>query len=147
MSNKTLIFLIAIAIVLMMVLIIFNYVHVIETESTEEHIGLNDIRGMEVYHKGTPYTLNLKQQVGVATYLNEAVQFQPAQPLEKSTTSTSIAKILIFRFDGLPPIDIIPVYYEQDNLVFSAQQWSEHGLFMEDSKGKLKNLLAQTFDH
>lgn len=145
MSNKTLVILIGIAIVLMMTLFILNYVQIVETKSTEKHIELNDINGMEVYHKNVPYTLNLKQQVGVATYLNEAIPFEPSAD-EGTKTPTAIEKIVIYRFGDLQPIDITPVYYHHDNLVFSSPEWKGTGLLMDNSNGKLKNLLSQTFD-
>ncbi len=145
MSNKTLVVLIGIAIVLMMTLFILNYVQVVETKSTEKHIELNDINGMEVYHTNVPYTLNLKQQVGVANYFNEATPFEPSAATEMRTP-TIIEKIVIYRFENLPPVEITPVYYHHDNLVFSAPEWQGTGLLMDNSNGKLKNLLSQTFD-
>jgi hypothetical protein len=146
MSNKTVIVLIAITIALMAVLFISNYVQVLETESTEEHIELNAIRGMEIYHDNIPYTLNLKQQVGVATYLNEATHFEPTAAMDETKIPTAVEKIIIFRFENLPPIEVTPIYYDRQNLVFSAPEWREKGLFMDNSNGKLKDLLAQTFD-
>ncbi|MEM1282366.1 MAG: hypothetical protein AAGG81_02300 [Chlamydiota bacterium] len=145
MSNKMLIVLIGLAIVLMMVLFFLNYVQIIETKTTEKRVEANNINGMEVYHKNIPYTLNLNQQAKVATYLNEAVSFQPSGVLE-SRTPSAIEKIVIYRFEDLPPIEITPVYYHQNNLIFSAPDWQESGLLMDNSNGKLKDLLSQTFD-
>lgn len=144
MSDRTLVFLIGIVIALMVVLVIMNYVKVAEKEGEEEKIGINEIRGMEIYHEEVPYTLNLNQQVNVAKYLNTATRFQPEKELK---SPSNVEKILIYRFDNQEPLEITPVYYENSQLVFSAPSLSSRGLFMDNSKGKLQQILANAYDN
>lgn len=150
MSNRTLYLWIALAIALMMVLLYLNYGKEIREKFSEKpaekRVGLNDIRGMEIYHNGTPYTLNLKQQTGVALYLNEALFSETTDQLSAKKVSPAIEKIVVYRFEGLPPLEVTPIAYDNDNLLLSVPAWSGTGLFKDTSHGQLKTLLSQTYD-
>jgi len=146
MSNRTLFIMISIVIVLMGVLVLSNISHVFQMQESERFIGYNEIRGMEVIHRGKPYTLNFAQQTSISRYLNESTNFDEQKQILDSKKKYPIEKIVIFKFNGLEPIEITPVDFYEDNLIFSAPLWHDQGYLIENSGGNLRKILSLTYD-
>lgn len=147
MSNRTLVFLIGITFASVIYLLIENYMPAAESLDKGTFIAPNDVRGMAVIHKDIPYTLNFEQQNTIVNDFNNAKPLS-ANALGSATGGNlnTIQKIEIYRFNNQSPIEIFPIKYVEDNLVFSAPLWYSEYL-MEQSRGKLKALLSETYDH
>ncbi len=112
--------------------------------SNTTYITNMDVRGMAVEHKGALYTLNFDQQNRVLPYLNEAIPVSKTNFQEINET-LSFSKLVIYTFKG-PDIEINPIGYWEDNLVFFAPTWNPSSYLIEISGGQLKSVMAQTYD-
>lgn len=145
MSNRTVTILVVLFIISMGVLFLVNIMEIFAVKAEEKYIRFNDIRGSAVYYANKPYVLNFEQQTESVRYLNEAI------PVEKVEVNTNlpplpISRIVIYRYGKQLDVEIIPVMYHHDELVFSAPFWEKDYYLKENSRGKLKKLLSQTYD-
>lgn len=102
----------------------------------------NDIRGSAVEYQGLLYTLNFEQQNKLIAYLNSAIA---ADQSATSLNKPPYTKLIIYRFD-LHDIEIIPLGYTEDNLVFVTPLWNNSKPLIDTSKGQLRKLLETTYD-
>lgn len=144
MSTRTLLILVALVIVSMGTVLTLIILPQIEGHSSERYIRLNDIHGMSVVYKGKEYTLNFDQQNEVALLLNPSIsiakevssQFLDPVPFEK---------IIIYLFNA-PSIEIVPIGFKNDDLIYSVPAWNPNGYLKDVSNGTLKQTLLQTYD-
>lgn len=145
MSNRTLFYLIISVVVVMGLLFIFNIISMIWNPNPEVYVSHNDVRGMAVQYHGKLFTLDFKQQNQTIDYLNRALPVSPQAP--DSLTKPDIEKIVIYRFLGLPEIEIAPINLDRNgNYIFSAPLISPTSYLQDISQGDLFNLLSQTYD-
>lgn len=137
---------IAIVITSMGILILANVSHLFQLNKSERYIDYNAIRGIEVVHKGVPYTVNFDQQVSIARFLNESTEYRGSENNSQSLEKNLVDKIVIFRFNGLKEIEITPVSFYNGSLIFSAPLWQNQGLLIDNSAGELQKTLAKTYD-
>lgn len=144
MSNRTLFFLIGVAIMAMLALLLYNSMQVMESRDEEQQmeLGLNSIRGVEVYRGGIPYTLNFKQQIDLANYLAESEEAEEQLYQKKAAIRTE--KIVIYRFPPQETFEITPIAYIGEELLFSTNDPSDKGPFLAGNGGKLKQLLKES---
>lgn len=133
----------AVVLIGIFVLLAMNFVQFVIPQ-THGRLTLGDINGMAVEHNRSLYTLNLAQQMEVAAILNAA------SPTSFKTTSgqespKNIQTLYIYGFGKNPTIEIVPLAYINDNLVFAVPVWN-NSEFIEPSNGKLKALLANSYD-
>lgn len=133
----------AVVVVGIFILLTMNFIQFI-MPSSHGRLALGDINGMAIEHNRTLYTLNLAQQMEVAAILNAA------SPTSFKTTSgqespKNIQTIFIYGFGTTPTIEIVPLSYVNNNLVFAVPDW-DNSEFIESSNGKLKELLANSYD-
>lgn len=146
MSNKMLFAMIGLVCAAILVTFMMNINHVRENKAAEHFISFDHIRGMAVKQNGKQWTLNLKQQIRVAEILNDS---KPAEKrmLAKGSNVGDLEEIIIYRFPPQTDVVITPLLYFKHNLVFSAPEWLKEGYLVENSAGKLEELLKQTYDH
>jgi len=113
-------------------------------EPTQPFLQYNDVNGMSVEHGNLLFTLNFEQQNDVIKFVNTAISIEKPV-LSNSNTPLPYRKIVVYRFDA-PNIEISPLGFENDNLVFTASVWNQNKPLMERSGGQLKKLLEQTYD-
>jgi len=141
MSNRTVTILVALFLAAMGVLFLINIMGIFAVKADEKYVAFNDIRGMAVYHAGKPYTLNFDQQTESIRFLNDssAVDKTDITPLE-------VSRIVIYRYGKQLDIEITPIMYQNGELIFSAPLWDNEHYLKENSRGRLKKLLSQTYD-
>jgi hypothetical protein len=144
MSNTTLFFLTGVVVLCVAALLFLNVFPMFWMPREEKYIKYNDVRGIAVEHKQKLFTLSFDQQNGVIGFLNQS-SFVPDSASKDKNPKLEISKIVIYRF-GLPDINIVPIEYNNHNLIFSAPDWNPKGLMQDSSHGALENLLLQTYD-
>lgn len=144
MSSKTLTILIIFVLLAMGTIFILNIRPLLLAHSAEKYVKLNDIRGMAVVHQGLEYTLNFTQQNEVAFLLNGSVPVSETVQASKFQR-TPFEQIRIFLFNS-PNIEITPIGFDGNNLVFSSPTWSSSSYLKDVSNGALKNVLINSYD-
>lgn len=145
MTNRTLIYLTGLVFLGMIILFALNMTSILTgTPENQTYLKYNNVRGIAVSYHHLLYTLNFKQQNKVIDILNRAVHVIGLKPGKRQ--KPTIDNIVIYQFDDQPNLDIIPVAYIDNNLVFSVPQWDSKNYFMEISNGDLQRLLSQTYD-
>jgi hypothetical protein len=102
-------------------------------------LDFNQINGMAVSHHGTLFTLNFEQQNAVIESINTSIPHPDVQ------SSLPYQAIMVYTF-AKSDITITPLGYVNDNLVFVVPSWNQGKPLAEQTKGKLKKILEQTFD-
>lgn len=144
MSNKTLLYLILASVVVMGVFFLTNFVSLVSPMKKKDDLfSAYDISGMAIVHHKQPFTLNFEQQNAVIEALNNALAIG-SQPFGLKEQKPEFEKIVVYRFKE-PSIDIIPLSYIKDNLVFSLSTDPGRQL-RENTNGSLKKLLTETYD-
>lgn len=146
MKNSTLIGMTALVIVAMLTLIFINFSpYIIETAIPTKSPFPLDVRGMAVYHRGLPYTLNFEQQQTALGAMTRSVEVKKsAYPEIKGPFL--FEKIAIYRFQG-GDIELLPIDAVEKNLVFAAPSLDPNVYYMELSGGELSTMLNNAFDH
>lgn len=111
----------------------------------EGRLSLRDIRGMAIEHNRTLYTLNLEQQMELAAIVNAASPTS-FKNVSGENSPKNIQTIYVYRFNDMPTLEIVPIGYVDNNLVFTVPDWSLKGELVESSQGKLKELLSHSYD-
>jgi hypothetical protein len=145
MSNKTLAFLIITVLIAMGLLIALNMLGTFNISSTEKYVSRNHVRGMAVEHKGNLYTLNFEQQNTIIDILNRSIKIGPEGYLMGDIVKFDYTALIIYLFDK-PEIKIIPVTFENNQLIFQAPGINPNGLLRETGPGELHPLLLKTYD-
>ncbi len=145
MSNTTLFYLTTLGLVLMGLLIVFNFTSQLKGSATsKEHLDPNHIRGMAISHNQLLYTLNFKQQNIVIDVLNQS---KPLDAIPAGMRKNSnIDKLVIYQFEGKPALEIQPFFYVDNNLFYSLPEWQQNGYLIEQSNGRLKQLFTESYD-
>ncbi len=146
MDNRWLIPLTIICIIGLLALLLLKFIPITQTQSVSppSHIKNIDVRGMAVEHKGLLYTLNFDQQNQFLKYLNSSLPVSKTD-YQNINETLPFSKILIYTFNS-PDVEISPIGYKEDNLVFFAPNWNTNSYMIELSGGELKKLLGQTYD-
>lgn len=146
MSNRTVFYLAILMFVSIGLLFLNNMKHILEYSrpSIDVFLKHNSVRGIAVEHNKLLYTLNFKQQNQVIDIINRSLKIVELPPIEEKA---SIDKIIIYQFNDAPDINIEPIGYKDNDLIYSAPQLFATGYLMEISEGELKEILSQTYDH
>lgn len=123
-------------------LCIINFTSYFPSWSTPS-LSTGSISGSAVEHKRILFTLNYDQQNNVIDYLNQSVvaKNQETQPQD---STMDVKRIIFYMLNNQPNIEVFPINYDPEgNMLFSIG-----GKIRKDtSKGKLKNLLSDTYDN
>lgn len=144
MTNTTLITMTSLVIVAIGTLLAINFVPKASLEVTETGLPPLEVRGIAVVHKGIPFTLNFEQQKLAADALLKANQVDKAKYPEVKRP-LNFDKIIIYRFNT-SDLEIFPIQFEENNLVFSAPELSKNFYYIELSGGALKNMINSSYD-
>ncbi len=143
-NYNTPVFMAGIVVVAIFILLAINAAQFL-TPTKEGRLSLNEIRGMAIEHNRTLYTLNLAQQMEVAAILNEAIP-TTFKHSSGEDSPKNIQTLYIYRFDHSPTLEIIPLGYVNNQLVFTVPAWNPEGEWIETSNGKLKEILSHSYD-
>lgn len=127
------------------ILLILNALPMLNKYTSDKFISRNDVRGTAISHKKTLYTLNFDQQNALIDILNTSVPIAKSSTQAASTGLLDFDKIIFYQFEK-SDIELTPIAYVDNNLVFSVPEWNPNGFLKENSNGALKKLLSQTFD-
>lgn len=146
MDNRMLIPLTILCVAGFLVLLALRFVTPATTATTapNDYVKISDIRGMSIEHKGIPYTLNFDQQNHVVSFLNDAIPVSKTN-FQNIHETLPFSKLVIYTFNG-PDIEVNPIGYWENNLVFFAPAWNQSSYLIEISGGQLKDTLAQSYD-
>lgn len=145
MSNRTIYFLTFFVLVGITVLLVMNTTNVFNMKFTNSYISRKDVRGSALFHQGKEYTLNFAQQNALIDFINQSEKQEnmPAKPITQS--QNDIEKVVIYLFNQ-EEVEILPLGYANNNLIFTAKKWNPNGYFIDTSNGQLKELLLGAFD-
>lgn len=143
MASRTLFALISLVLISMGLIFALNIAPFVSSPGVKGYIQLNDIRGMSISYAGKEYTLNFEQQNEVALLLNLSLPFEAANSAELEPVP--FEKILIYVFKG-PSIEIMPLGFKNNALIYSATAWNPNGPLKDASDGRLKEILSHTYD-
>jgi hypothetical protein len=143
MDNRTLSYLLFVVVAVMAIMVFLNFLGFWETSFPEKYISKNDVRGIDVEHKGKLWTLNFDQQNELINALNASiVTNENVVPVKME-----VDKIIIYQFNKRDII-ITPLNVINGKLVFQAPEWTPQGNYlMEIKTGGIQYILSQTYDH
>lgn len=145
MDNRMLIPLTILCVAGFLVLLVLRFIPATNvTAPNNAYIKNMDVRGMAIEHKGAMYTLNFDQQNSVLSHLNEAIPVSKTN-FQQINETLPFSKLVIYTFNG-PDVEINPIGYWEDNLVFFAPAWNASSYLIEISGGQLREVLSQTYD-
>lgn len=144
MSDRAIYWLTGLVVICMIALLLLNSVPLIWSPPKEKYIKYNDVRGMAIEHHQKLYTLNFQQQNEVIGYINKSIPV-PQSSVKNVKSKLDYTKIIIYRFNA-PDMILMPIEYNDNNLIFSNPELNPSGLMRDTSRGGLKNVLANTFD-
>lgn len=151
MSNRLITYMSILVIIGMGILFLINFFpgalsfpQLFQSAALEKFIKPNDVEGVEIIHDQKPYVLNFSQQNHLLELLNLATPTNIKPP--EVAQDMDIQKIVIHRLHGAP-IEITPLAYINNELLFSAPAWRSDGLLKDMSAGEMKTLLSHTYDH
>lgn len=144
MTNTTLVAMTSLVIVAIGTLLAINFIPKASLEVTEKGLPPLEVRGMAVVHKGIPFTLNFEQQQLAANALLKADKVEKSKYPEIKRP-LNFDKIIIYRFNA-SDLEIFPIQFEENNLVFSAPQLNKNYYYLELSGGALKNMIQSSYD-
>jgi hypothetical protein len=104
-------------------------------------INPNDVRGSAIIYNRQHFTLNFNQQNALIASLNDSFDFK-----HDNRSTLDYGPIVIYRFVK-PDIFITPLSYIEENLLFSTPIWNNGNPMLENSNGKLKDILEGAYDH
>jgi len=144
MSDRAIYWLTGLVVLCMIALLLLNSVPLIWSPPKEKYIKYNDVRGMAIEHQQKLYTLNFQQQNEVIGYVNKSLTV-PQTSVKNVNSKLDFTKIIIYRFNA-PDMILIPIEYNDNNLIFSNSELNPSGLMRDTSRGGLKNVLANAYD-
>ena len=144
MKNSTVFGLTAIALLAVFTLLVLKLVPSTSEFGTSSVVPESDIRGMAVVHKGLPNTLNFDQQKIATHVLSRSVQVKKSD-YPQSAESFPFEKIILYRFNA-PDLEILPIQFQENNLVFSIPLIDPQNYYLEQSDGQFKEMISSSFD-
>ena len=146
MKNSTVIAMTALVLVAIGALLFMNlapYASFKEAPSSSL-VSNSEIRGIAVVHRGVPFTLNFDEQKVAVDSVMRAVTVKKADYPEVKGPF-DFDKIIIYRFNA-PEIELFPIQFPEQNLVFSMPPINKDKYYMELSGGEFKRMISQSFD-
>lgn len=139
MNNSTIIGLSALAIMAVLALFVINLTPALSKGEASQTIPAGDFKAIDVYHHGAPYPLNFQQQQIAIDAISRAVEVKKSDyPAPKGPFT--FEKIVITRYKG-PSVELIPIQYDERNLVFSLNGVNDKVYFIELSGGIFRRML------
>ena len=127
----------------MLGLTLVNALPMLFPKETEKYLKYNFVKGVAVVKDNKIYTLNFDQQNEFIGYINRS----KPEPSEEyiDDENVKISKIIVYLFDS-PNIVIEPLGYNNNNLVYKTSVFNHEGLMKDQSFGKLKTILENSYD-
>ncbi len=144
MSQRTLFYLIVLVLAGMATILFINVNSLFSAAHQERYVAYNDVKGMDIQRGQLLYTLNFDQQNQIITEINRSIPV--GAPGAKPDQALNFSKLIIYRFKGSNLV-LIPIRYENDELIYRIPQLKAEGFFKDISQGGLKRLIAETYDH
>jgi hypothetical protein len=145
MNNRTLLLITTLLICILTILLFLTLRPVFQSQKYSQFLSYNGVRGMATIYKDQPYTLNFQQQNEMIEILNSAIVANNDILTEKiETANFDFLQIYLF---NAPGVLIKPIGYEKDELIFSTSAWNPQKNLRTMSNGRLRKLIAETYDH
>lgn len=144
MSDRTLNIFTVIVIACIFILLAVNYLPFISTAVEDQFLTNDGVKGVELYHNNTPFTLNFDQQNFLIGSLNKGEKIGK-ELIKRNSSLFPYSKIVVYQF-GKPTITLTPISIIDQNIIFEAPEWNPNGYIQESSGGELLELLSKTFD-
>ena len=144
MNNTTLILLTSLALMAVGTLMVINFGPLPKSEAAKSTFPSMQIKGIEVVHKGVPFTLNFDQQKVATSALLGAEEVKKSDYPEVKGPFT-FDKIIVYRFNA-SDVEIFPIQYKELNLVFSAPALNKDAYYIELSGGEFQKMINSSFD-
>lgn len=144
MSNRAtgvMLFLVFTAIAL---LVIINTPGIFGSGPKDQILSRSSVLGMATLHGGKLYTLNFEQQNQVLDILNRSLKIATGRYLNSKQPKFGYDKLIIYLFDG-KEISIVPITFENQQLIFQSPALNPNGLLRETGPGELNPLLMKTY--
>lgn len=139
MNNNTMIFLTSLALVAIGALMVLNLAPNIASRVTIQAVPPLMVRSISVVQKGVPYTMNAEQQKIAANAIQRAEEVKKSDYPEVKGPF-NFEKIIVQRFNS-GDLEILPIQYKENELVFSAPSLSKDVYYIELSGGALQKVL------
>lgn len=113
-----------------------------ETEETVGTLGLNkaEVKGMAVDKNSKIYTLNQKQQNDALNFIN---RMRPVDKNDYPTKGTfEFTKLIVYRFDK-PDVNLVPMAFQDQNLVFDVPALGSGSYMLDMSAGAFYDLIKK----
>jgi hypothetical protein len=142
MSNRTISFLLVIALLSLGGLLVINTFNIHFGSSEARFLSPNNVRAVEVFRGNKPHPLSFEQQNQFIQVMNEAVKTGYEEDETVVKGPFSYQKIVIHQFEG-PEITATPYGLITTQLLMTAPHWNEEGLIRETGPGVLNELFTQ----
>lgn len=145
MKSSTLLILTTAAILGVLALLTINYAPSLSSLPLKDTplFPFEEVQGVAVVHKGLPYTLNFEQMQIAKSAILRAASIKMND--YRSRKTFDFEKIIFYRFNK-PEVQVFPIQWDENNLVFSIPSLSTSDFFLELSSGDLQNMLQTSFD-
>jgi hypothetical protein len=101
------------------------------------------VRSVSLILDNTPYPLSFPEQEKLLHFLNNSISLDPKEDVTKGTKPL-FTKIILYRFkDNV--IEINPILYLGDSLLFNSLDWKGGALLKDTSHGELKKFLNEAY--
>ena len=144
MKTSTILTMTALVLVSVFTLLVLNLAPKGPPVTSNAIIPGTDIRGMAVMHKGLSYTLNFDEQRLATEAIARAVEVKKVD-YPTVDTNFNFDKLVVYRFNA-PDVELLPIHYRENNLVFSVPTLNASAYYLELSGGELKQMINASFD-
>lgn len=139
MKNSTIIGLTALAVLSVFTLFVINLTPTLTQQESYQTLAPSSIKSIDVVRKGVLYPLNFQQFSIAVDAISNAVEVKKSDyPSVKGPFS--FEKLVITRYKG-GNVDLVPIEYDEYNLVFSLNAINNNVYFLETSGGAFKRML------
>lgn len=134
--------LMTIAVVVGVVLLLaLNFTRFFTESGTGPYLSRVEIKGISIVRDNQEYPLSYEQQNTLVNLVNKALLVKK-EDIAEAGTPPDFTKIIVNRFDRTR-IEITPVKYVGNDLVFSESTWNPNGWLRDVTHGELKTLILQ----
>lgn len=146
MKNSTLVSLTIVVVIGIFILLFLNFfpkIHFSGAPPPSSSIPIEGVRGSSVVHDGVPFTLSYEEQQLAVQTIARAVKVKKTD--SPPPPPFTFDKMIFYLFNG-PDLEIIPVQFINQSLIFSIPQLDPKMYFMELSGGQLLQMINHSFD-
>lgn len=141
MSNRTLLILALVLVGSIGALMLVNVQTKLEPGGTQKYLPKEEVQSISIYVGDKEYTPDFDQQTTIMEILNQSLPVgdmtQRAKP-----DQLNFDRMLIHPLNKKADVEILPIAYLHNALIFSAPEWNKTSYLQEYSNGRLKDLIS-----